>query len=102
MKLPLLTGYEEKDSLFDLADEVLFRLPIEKRVVITAKNKQIADDFAQLLIYRQGTNRIRAINTSESCVVITYNEPSELMFSTDLNLSVKINRKNQDGSTPVK
>ena len=46
MKLPLLTGYEERNSLFDLTDEVLYRLPTEKRVVITTKNKQIADEFA--------------------------------------------------------
>lgn len=37
MKLPLLTGYEERNSLFDLTDEVLYRLPTEKRVVITTK-----------------------------------------------------------------
>ena len=43
MKLPLLTGYEERNSLFDLTDEVLYRLPTEKRVVITTKNKQITD-----------------------------------------------------------
>ena len=54
MKLPLLTGYEERNSLFDLTDEVLYRLPTEKRVVITTKNKQIADEFAQLLVYETG------------------------------------------------
>ena len=77
MKLPLLTGYEERNSLFDLTDEVLYRLPTEKRVVITTKNKQ-------LLVYRQGPNIMKSIETSESCVVITYNEPSELMFETEL------------------
>lgn len=84
MKLPLLTGYEERNSLFDLTDEVLYRLPTEKRVVITTKNKQIADEFAQLLVYRPGPNIMKSIETSESCVVITYNEPSELMFETEL------------------
>lgn len=32
MKLPLLTGYEERNSLFDLTDEVLYRLPTEKEL----------------------------------------------------------------------
>lgn len=102
MKLQTLTGYEERNALFDLSDEVIFRLPKEKRIVIPARNKTIADDFAQILVYRQSSRIIRKIETSESCVVITYNEPDTLAFATEFETDVTKNRRNRDGSTPVK
>jgi len=102
MKLQRLTGYEDRDTLFDLSDEIILRLPKEKRITIPVRDKTIADEFAQTLVYRQSSRIIRKIETSESCVVITYNEPDTLAFPTDFETDVTKNRRNYDGSTPVK